>query len=94
MTVRALGDSGWRSKTGWRGKAHYVLGSGRTACAGSIGPRGVPMGDLIRCGWRELDPDDHLCGLCVKKYPMPCRCGVCRVKPAPVRISGGEEVKR
>ncbi|MDX6480314.1 MAG: hypothetical protein QOG85_824 [Gaiellaceae bacterium] len=76
---------GWHSKAGWSGKAHYVLPHGRTACAGAMGPRGTPMSELLTCHWKELDPNDHLCALCARRFPRACRCGVCRIRPTPNR---------
>lgn len=78
---------GWRSKLRWRGKAHYVLADGSTACADTLGPWGVPMKDLMKCGWQPLRPDDHLCGFCVRKHPRTCECLSCRVKAFSTPVS-------
>lgn len=76
---------GWCSKVGWRGKAHFVMVSGETACAQVSGPGGVPMGELFRCGWGPLDEEDHLCGHCRRalapRVLVQCMCGACRVRP-------------
>lgn len=91
MNQFGTGDLGWKSKDGWRGKAHYLRFDGSTACSGMQGPRGILIGELLRCGWRELDPNDHLCGYCRRIVPADCRCGVCRIKPADVQ---GEPKKK
>lgn len=72
----------WKSKAGWAGKAHYVLDDGRTACADKMGPRGIPMGELMKSKWKELNVNDHLCGHCAKRHPRQCLCGVCRIRPS------------
>ena len=84
----------WRSKKDWPGKAHFVLENGTTACAGDRGPWGAKMGQLFKCEWKDLNPDDHLCGLCRKVVDTVCACLRCRVKAATPIRSAGEGEKR
>jgi hypothetical protein len=74
---------GWRSKAPPAvGKAHFILGSGLTACHKTSGPHGVAMGELLTCKWTTLDTEDHLCGLCRRamapRVLVQCLCGKCR----------------
>lgn len=74
---------GWHTTVGANGKAHYLLDSGKTACADRKGIwPGMTLGELFKRPWRETGAEDHVCFYCDKEFPRRCACWRCDMKRA------------
>jgi hypothetical protein len=69
--------TGWASKAGWPGTAHYLEEDGVPACHKMKRIDGTPLLAPFKCTWAKRRATDPLCTLCQRKHGGVCECGRC-----------------